>query len=231
MKDSVSYNLIMALTNEAMPDYVLVVYSDSDTIRKTAKSLSDMNLPRYFECYYACKVYDKTSLDAIRERFSNERAGKTDFFLINPFYIKQSLQLLGMGDLTAEAELLLKEYLPDNEGTTNEVVLTKDIKEDAEPDETGESDGTRKKRPVLNFLKLNIPIGATLVYLKDENICVHVFNERKVTYKGRAMSLTAVTKELLNTRHELQGTLYWSYAGRKLIDIYNEVYANNNNIP
>ena len=146
-------------------------------------------------------------------------------------HIKQSLQLLGMGDLTAEAELLLKEYLPDNEGTTNEVVLTKDIKEDAEPDETGESDGTRKKRPVLNFLKLNIPIGATLVYLKDENICVHVFNERKVTYKGRAMSLTAVTKELLNTRHELQGTLYWSYAGRKLIDIYNEVYANNNNIP
>ena len=32
MKDSVSYNLIMVLTNEAMPDYILVVYSDSDKI-------------------------------------------------------------------------------------------------------------------------------------------------------------------------------------------------------
>lgn len=32
MKDSVFYNLIMVLTNEAMPDYVLVVYSDSDKI-------------------------------------------------------------------------------------------------------------------------------------------------------------------------------------------------------
>lgn len=231
MKESVSYNLIMALTNEAMPEYVLVVYSDSDAIRGTVKSLSGMNLPRHFECYYACKVYDKTSLEAIRERFSRERTGKSDFFLIHPFYIKQSLQLLGMEDLTAEVRLLQQEYLPDDEGMTNEVVSTQGMGEETGPDEAGEIGEIRKKRPVLNFLKLNIPIGATLIYLKDESICVHVFNERKVTYKGRVMSLTAVTKELLNTRQELQGTLYWSYAGRKLIDIYNEIHSNKKNIP
>ena len=38
-------------------------------------------------------------------------------------------------------------------------------------------------------------------------------------------------KKRKNTRQELQGTLYWSYAGRKLIDIYNEIHSNKKNIP
>ena len=74
---------------------------------------------------------------------------------------------------------------------------------------------------------MNIPIGSKLKYAKDDqDVEVDVCSEKKVNYKGKITSLTAVTRELLQIGHDVQPTPYWIYEGKNLMDIYNETYVN-----
>lgn len=208
------FDLILMLVNEAMPGYVKIMLSDNEQLWKEINGLYNGSIPKPFTCFYACKVYDgRTSLDAINRRFSADRVNLTaGFFRTEPFYMKPSLQLLALEDMTKEVNMVLKKILE---------VCMPFVETDSK---RAGNRAKRKKRPVLNFLHLNIPVGAELVFTKSADICVHVFNSRKVIYGNRIMSLTSITRELLHYTGAFHGALYWSYAGKKLVDIYNEIY-------
>jgi hypothetical protein len=79
------------------------------------------------------------------------------------------------------------------------------------------------RRPPLNYKDMQIPVGAKLLFSKDDRqVEVEVSGDKKVLYKGVITSLTAVTRELLELSHDVQPTPYWTYNGRNLKDIYNE---------
>ena len=73
---------------------------------------------------------------------------------------------------------------------------------------------------------MNIPVGSKLLFAKDEQVIeVEVYGEKKVLHNGVITSLTAVTRELLGIGHDVQPTPYWTYMGKNLMDIYNEIYV------
>ncbi len=69
-------------------------------------------------------------------------------------------------------------------------------------------------------------MGAMLQYTKDDELVeVEVCGDRKIKYNGDETSLTAVTQELLGLDYAVQPTKYWTYLGKNLQDIYNEIYS------
>lgn len=82
----------------------------------------------------------------------------------------------------------------------------------------------RKRRPSLDYRLMGIAEGEELTYDFDPSVTVKVVSNKKVSYNGEEISLTAVTKQIMGITRELQPTSYWSYQGRNLKDIYEETF-------
>lgn len=81
-----------------------------------------------------------------------------------------------------------------------------------------------KRRPPLDYRLMGIAEDEELTYDFDPSVTVKVVSNKKVSYNGEEMSLTAVTKQIMGVTRELQPTTYWSYRGRNLKDIYEETF-------
>lgn len=89
--------------------------------------------------------------------------------------------------------------------------------------EIATADQTEAKRnPRFTFSDMKIPIGATLVFWQDEEIKAVVTKSNKVVYKGQEQSLSALTRDLIG--YIVRPLQYWSYEGRNLLEVYEEVY-------
>lgn len=82
-----------------------------------------------------------------------------------------------------------------------------------------------KTRGWLNFEKMDIPTGSELVFTKDPEETVEVLEPRSwVIYQGVKYTLEDVTRILLNDSSVQGGhSYYWSYNGRSLREIYEEM--------
>ena len=78
-------------------------------------------------------------------------------------------------------------------------------------------DQQKSKRPAVNFLKCNIPIGAELVFVDDPSIRVIVENERKVLYRGMLTSLSAIAKDIKG--YSVAGPALFTYNGKLVSEI------------
>lgn len=82
-------------------------------------------------------------------------------------------------------------------------------------------------RPPLDFFKMGYSIGDKLIYKKDSNIIVTIIDNNKVEYKGKAVSLSPLTKGLRRLPYYVAPGQYWiDESGRVLSDVYNETYTN-----
>lgn len=77
----------------------------------------------------------------------------------------------------------------------------------------------------MNYREIGISTGAKLTFVKDSSVEVVISGDKKVSYNGEELSLTAVTKRLLGITHALQPTAYWEYESKNLRDIYDETYS------
>lgn len=81
------------------------------------------------------------------------------------------------------------------------------------------------KRPPINFKLCNIPVGAELVNIEDENIKVIVVDEHKVLYNNELTSLSAIMKNIKG--YSVAGPQFFSYNGRLITDIAEETQWKN----
>jgi hypothetical protein len=204
--------IVYVLTNPAMPGMVKIGMCTN--IDERLKTLFTTNVPLPFDPVCACKVDDRRKVEkALQEAFEPDRVHpKREFYSIDPKRAIGLLKLLGT-DIT-------KEFADE---------ISKDLSED---DKTAEEnferfEKLRQKRPPLNFNEMKIPVGAKLVYTKDNTIEVEVCGDKKVLYKGEETSLSPITKDLLGVDRGVQPTGYWTYNGKNLLDIYNETYPPN----
>lgn len=81
---------------------------------------------------------------------------------------------------------------------------------------------TSKRNPRFNFGVMNIPVGAQLVFVQNDNVIVDVIENNKVLYNGKKQSLSALTGKLLG--YIVRPLQYWTYNGMNLLDIYQATY-------
>ena len=205
-----NYGIVYVLTNPAMPGLVKIGMTNRESVDARLKELFNTSVPVPFECAYACKVENSEKVEkALHLAFHPYRIhAQREFFKINP---EQAIAILSLLDKSKD--------------------ITTEIQEEINNDLTDidKAAGERMKivrRPPLNYLEMGIPLGAKLVFAKDdENYEVEVCDAKKVLYGGVEKSLTAVTKEILGIEHAIQPTNYWTYKGKNLMDIYNETYV------
>ena len=80
-----------------------------------------------------------------------------------------------------------------------------------------------KKRPRLDFLEMNIPIGSELICSKNGEIAI-VKTNRNVIFRNEETSLTSATKLILENDYAVAPGPYWTFEGKSLTSIYNETY-------
>lgn len=199
--------IVYALTNAAMPGLIKIGKTTQSDISVRMSQLYSTGVPVPFECIYAVQVEDCSKVEsALHVAFGPNRINSSrEFFQIKPEQVISVLKLLGPNDATEE--------------------VRKELNESVSPAER-ESSNRLKKRPNFNFHDMGIADGSSLQFVDDEQISVVVNGPKKVIFEGSEVSLTAVTRQILNLDYSIQPTPKWIYKGRLLQDIYDEYYSN-----
>ena len=79
-------------------------------------------------------------------------------------------------------------------------------------------------RQAFNFEMVNIPDGATLTFIRDDNITCEVISKNRVKFRGEEHSLSSsaliLTNEIMGySRTSICGPENWKYNGEVLNDI------------
>ena len=204
MEHDSSTGIVYVLTNPAMPGIVKIGKTSRGSVDARLNELYSTGVPVPFECAFAGRVEDESKVEkAFHLAFGPYRLNpKREFFQIEP---EQAIALL---------ELMISEDVtPTLQAEANKV--------DAEA--KAGADKLKAQRPVQNFIEMGIPEGSVLQFTQGDENCT-VLNGRRVSYNGDDISLTALTKKLLDTDRPLRPSPYWLFNGRKLTDIYNDTY-------
>ena len=202
-----SEGIVYVLTNPAMPGMVKI----GKTGREVEARLNDLyttGVPLPFECAYAARVADMDKVEkAFHNAFGPYRVNpRREFFSIEPE------QAIGLLDL-----MKLEDMTPAMQAEAEQV----DVQAKASAEKL-----KRSRRPSLNYLEMGIPVGSTLLYQGDGETTCTVADGRNVSFEGRTLSLTKLTKELRQQPDRpIRGPAHWSYNGRLLGEMYEETYG------
>ncbi len=203
---SEKYEIVYVLRNEAMPNLIKIGKTQRKDLQARMSELYSTGVPFPFECLWAGEVRDCSRIESlIHNAFRHNRVNpKREFFNIEPDQVIPLLQELAINELTFDVDKAL------NQGVSKE-----------------EQDAPKQfHRPMLNFEEMNIPIGSTLIYVKNSDITSTVTGIKKVTFEDVEFSLTALTRKLLDLPYNVAPCRYWTYEGKNLQNIYDETYTN-----
>lgn len=209
-KQNNNTGIVYVLANSAMPGLVKIGMTTRGDIDTRMKELYSTGVPVPFDCVYACevKVSDCAKIEkALHKAFEPNRINANrEFFKIDATQATAILELFDRKDITSE--------------------VTAEIENDLTPEDKVAGEKIKSaRRPPMNYREMGINTGGKLTFVKDSSVQVAISGDKKVSYNGEELSLTAVTKKLLGITHALQPTAYWEYEGKNLRDIYDETYS------
>lgn len=191
--------IVYILINEAMPGYVKIGKTTTSVEQRILELSRSSAVPLPFECYYAARVADVSKVEqAFHDAFGDHRINpRREFFNIAPERVVSILRLLSLEDVTPSRNIGVES------------------KEDAVAIERA-----RKIRSAFNFKMVNIPQGAELKFIRDENLVCYVSqNQKHVEFQGQTMSLSSAAQKALGYKWQVQGPAYWTYNGEILDEI------------
>lgn len=196
--------IVYVLTNPAMPGLVKIGKTSRDSVTGRLGELYSTGVPVPFECEFAGRIENIAEVEkAFHMAFGPYRINPSrEFFEIEPEQAIALLQLMITEDVTPE------------------------LQQEASGIDTESKDAVKRlkaRRPALNYFEMGIPEGSTLEFAQGDHSC-EVISGRRVKFEGEDMSLTALTKMLLEIDTPLQPTRFWTFQGRNLSKIYDETY-------
>jgi len=200
-----SGGIVYVLSNPSMPGLVKIGKTSRGSVLMRLGELYSTGVPVPFECEFAGRVIDEHKVEkAFHMAFGPYRVNpKREFFQIEPEQAITLLQLMITEDVTPTLQREADSIDPETRSSSNKL---------------------KSRRPVLDFLEMGIPIGSTLNFSQSDLKCI-VTSNRRVEYKGEDFSLTKLTQTILDLSHQIQPSPHWLYEGRKLKDIYDDVYG------
>jgi len=196
--------VIYILTNEAMPGYIKI--GKTIDLPNRVKDLSRATgVPLPFEVFYAAEVENVDFAERqIHEAFGRTRvAPNREFFTETPERVVAILKLIQIREVTPREDLV------EEEGDRQALAKVKRY----------------KKR--FDFVRYEIPVGATLTFTRDNTITCIVVNEGNVEFSGEIMSLSKAAQKALGVPYPVQGPIFWEYQEKTLDERRREMDSNN----
>ena len=188
---------IYIMTNPCLQGMVKIGYATD--VEERRKQLSTTALPYEYEIYATYETSGKLEDKKLHKLIDN----------LNPdLRVSKNREFFVM---TPEDAYSLLEAIATISGSQDK------LKRKVEPKAKRDCHARREKRPPMNFAKCGIPVGATLVFVEDENVTVTVASERKVLYRDELTSLSAIAKSIKG--YSVAGPMYFTYNGRLVCDI------------
>lgn len=184
--------IIYVLINEAMPGYVKI--GRTTNLEQRIRSLDTTSVPLPFECFYACTVTNALFVEKqLHDAFLDHRVRSSrEFFEISPERVISALKIAEIENVTPGLDYV--------ESQEDQQALNQ----------------ARTRRAVFNFQMVEIPIGAELTFISDENIKANVIDKRLIEFNGQITSPSASAQKILEYPYQVQGTVYWMYEGETL---------------
>lgn len=184
--------IIYILINEAMPGYVKI--GQTTNLEQRIRSLDTTSIPLPFECFYACSVKNSNFVEKqLHDAFMDQRVRSSrEFFEVSPERVVSALKLAEIENVTPGNDFV--------ESQEDQQALNQ----------------ARKRRSIFNFEMVDIPFGAEIVYVNDENIKAVVIDKKLIKFDDEITSLSASAQKLLGYPYQVQGTVYWMYEGETL---------------
>lgn len=184
--------IIYILINESMPGYVKI--GKTNDLEQRIRSLDTTGVPLPFECFYACTVKDSAFVERqLLDAFLDHRVRSSrEFFKVAPERAVAILKLVEIENVTPKKDFV--------ESQEDQQALNQ----------------ARTIRAVFNFNMVGIPVGAELVFSRDENIKAKVIDNRSIEFNGETTSLSSSAQKILGYNYGIAGTDYWMYEGETL---------------
>lgn len=191
--------IVYLLTNPVMPGLTKIGKTNINGLESRLQTLYNTSVPIPFHCFYACEVEDPDLVEKkLHDAFGDHRVNKKrEFFEIDAERVKSVLELLAINDVTPTEEKF--------EDSDDKVAYEK----------------ASEIRSRINFKMLDIPIGSTLTFSKDENIVATVVTNRTIEYSGVETSISSSAADILTSQfgyksRAVSGSDYWTFEGEKL---------------
>lgn len=191
---------VYVLTNPVMPDLIKIGIARDVAARM--RSLYQSGVPVPFECFYAKHVASCRQVEAaLHKAFDPHRVNKSrEFFRLDPECARAILDVMPGEEL--------------------------DLSEDAgAQDENDVAALNREQRRAeqFNFGMVHIPPGTVLTWVQDPSITCTVYNNKKVEFEGKIVSLSDAARILFaragSKKRAFRGPLYWQYKGKTLQEL------------
>jgi hypothetical protein len=186
--------IIYILINEAMPGYVKIGKTSTSLEQRIRELSTSTSVPLPFTCFYACTVRDAAFVEhQLHDAFDNNRINpRREFFQIAPERVVSALKLAEIENITPKKDF---------------------VESQADQDALNQA---RKIRSIFNFSMVDIPVGAELIFSRDENIKAKVLDNRSIEFNGEITSLSNSAQKILGYNYGIAGTDYWMYEGETL---------------
>lgn len=187
--------IIYILTNEAMPGYVKIGKTTTSLEQRIRELSASTSVPFPFTCFYACTVKDSIFVEhQLHDAFDNNRVNpRREFFQITPERVVSALKLAEIENITPKKDIV-----------------------DTKEDQKALNEARAEMRAKFNFKMVNIPVGAELIFSRNETKKAKVVDSKQVEVDGNITSISASAQKLLGYDYGVQGTAYWMYDGETL---------------
>ena len=216
-------SMVYVLKNQGMPKLLKIGKTDRDDLGQRMNELYTTGVPYRFECVKAIEVANneqaKVLEQALHQAFVDSRvSSKREFFEIREEQVLAILDVWPSGkDATPRAQ---QEAAAGMEEAEREAI-----------------EQAKMRRPNLEFFPLGIPVGANLKFINPregpsenaESIEAEVVANKRVLFRGEKMSLTRAALRALGEPDDkpIRPAPFWSYKGRMLDDLYEELHGQN----
>lgn len=217
MKNKTSKGVIYILTNPSFPNFIKIGYA-SDIEKRLSQLNRSETIPFAFRVYAIYEV-DSTLTDKQLHKLIDTL--NPDLRTIETFDGKERVKEFYA--MSAEDAFLLLECIAKISGTQDRLKRMKPEGHEVEDEKIVEEINNEVRRGPFRFSQCNIPIGSELSFIENENIKAVVVDDRHISYNGQTTSLSALARELKNFDHPVQGTLWFSYNGKRLNDLRSEL--------
>ena len=104
-------------------------------------------------------------------------------------------------------------------GTSDRLKLNDKDKAALQDEKSAEEARENVRRSNFSFSQVGIKVGEMIQFINDTSIEAKVVGDKRIEYHGITTSLSALARELTDSDHPLQGTLYFSYKGVQLNEL------------
>lgn len=200
--------IVYILTNPAYHEDVIKI-GITKNLHKRLQDLSrETGVPCPFDCYVAYEIDNYKKVEKLMhsvyrgvERHTDKKHKKKEFFQVYPSCADDVLSRLA--EMLNGVKVTVQ---PDKIYTPEQQLIFSEKSKNAVKNQISKK---------FKFAEFKIPVGATLIFIKDDKVRCKVGRNNKVIYNDKEYSLSRLTLELMKglgyNGSSYNGYTYWTY--------------------